>query len=147
MTGTDLLCLHSKSIPVIFEPPCISDSYEHTNDIWCTSIIILSFKGCIGSVCLRLQSSSGLLSTRHKFQFSGRPKWGHFIDHIITVNSEEEFEFNPQQLSVLTEFPWFKRSQIENSKKYFCDSTSQVLCYLKMLRLYIVGDILMSIQD
>ena len=49
------------------------------------------------------------------------------------LNSEEEFDFNPEQLYVLTEIPRFKISQLEKSKTYLCDPTLPVFCYLTTL--------------
>jgi len=83
------------------------------------SLLILSFMACIGSVWLRIQSSSGLLSTRHKLQVSC--KWRHFIDHMIN-HMKKNSTSNPEQLSVLTEIPWFRIKQFENLKKQPFDS-------------------------
>jgi hypothetical protein len=58
--------------------------------------------------------------------------WGHYIDHTIDRKLWRIITIQPR-IIIITEITLFKISQFENSKKYLCDPTAQVLCYLKML--------------
>jgi hypothetical protein len=80
----------------------------------------------------RIEYSSGLLSTRHTFQFSVRPNRAHFIEHKPDRKIWGRIRIQPR-IIIRNEITWFNIRQLEITEKYLCDPTSQVLSYLKML--------------